>query len=189
MTPSQRSRDVKGETLSRFHLAFALMSVIPLLIAFYLVTVRFFSIDILVGLNGVYFLAALTCALLGLLVGRHIIKNIIQQLVEANQRTDTVVADLASTNEQLSAELIERKRAEEQLRKANTELGIRERTLRELIQELKRSGEELKVTQLSLMHADKLKSVGRLAAGVAHEGKNPLAILLICINLLSFPLN
>ncbi len=46
------------------------------------------------------------------------------------------------------------------------------------ITERKRAEEELQTTQLQLMQSAKLESVGRLAAGVAHEVKNPLAIVL-----------
>lgn len=62
------------------------MSIIPLLTCFYLITVRFFSIQILVGMNGVYFLLALIIALLGLLAGHQLIRRIIQQLMDANQQ-------------------------------------------------------------------------------------------------------
>lgn len=46
------------------------------------------------------------------------------------------------------------------------------------ITERKRAEDELQNTQLQLMQSAKLESVGRLAAGVAHEVKNPLAIIL-----------
>ena len=50
--------------------------------------------------------------------------------------------------------------------------------------ELHEANQETKSAQLRLVQAAKLESVGRLAAGVAHEVKNPLAVILFAIDYL-----
>ena len=58
-----------------------------------------------------------------------------------------------------------------------TERRLAEAKLREVLADLTKSHEELKAAQMQLIQAEKLQSIGRLAAGVAHEVKNPLATL------------
>lgn len=66
-----------------------------------------------------------------------------------------------------------------------TERKQTEWKLLDAMAKLELANQELQTTQLQLIQAAKLESVGRLAAGVAHEVKNPLATLLIGIDLLS----
>lgn len=47
------------------------------------------------------------------------------------------------------------------------------------ITEKKRADEDLKAAQSQLMQLEKLHSIGQLAAGVAHEVKNPLQVILV----------
>ena len=60
-----------------------------------------------------------------------------------------------------------------------------EKQVLEALSDLKKSNDELKSTQLQLIKAERLETVGRLAAGIAHEVKNPLAIVLMGVDYLT----
>ncbi len=56
--------------------------------------------------------------------------------------------------------------------------------LRQTVDELALSNEQLASTQEALMHSEKLASMGQLAAGIAHEVNNPLGVVLMYAHLL-----
>ena len=85
----------------------------------------------------------------------------------------------------MAHEITKRKRTEEKVKQTYTELNKSKKMLAKALVDLKVTHEELKATQLQLIQAEKLESVGRLAAGVAHEVKNPLAIIQLDVDYLS----
>ncbi len=69
-----------------FYIAFSLMSIIPLLICCYLITVKFFTIKILKSVNGLWFLLAVVFAILGLIVGQILITEVVRRMADANNK-------------------------------------------------------------------------------------------------------
>jgi len=77
----------------------------------------------------------------------------------------------------LRREIGERRQAQDRLTQVNEELSQSRERLVEALADLQKSHADLKATQWQLIEATKLESIGRLAAGVAHEVKNPLMTL------------
>jgi len=89
-----------------------------------------------------------------------VVVALLASLRETNEGLEETVARRTKA---LQAENVQRRQAEEQLRHA--------------LRDVQTAHAELQRTQFQLIEAAKMESVGRLAAGVAHEVKNPLMTL------------
>ncbi|MBI5820739.1 MAG: PAS domain S-box protein [Verrucomicrobia bacterium] len=89
------------------------------------------------------------------------------------KNTEGVITHHVSVQEDIT----ERKQAEQQLQRLNEDL-IRKQ------QELLTAMGQLKAAQMQVVESAKLETIGRLAAGVVHEVKNPLSVLKLGIDYL-----
>jgi PAS domain S-box-containing protein len=85
----------------------------------------------------------------------------------------------------INRDITVRKQALTQLQQLNLDLARSQTELVAAYQHLRTANAELQATQARLIQAAKMESIGRLATGVAHEVKNPLAILLMGVEYLA----
>lgn len=62
------------------------------------------------------------------------------------------------------------------------EIGVLQRSFGEMLERLRRSEEERRQVVARLIQTEKLASIGKIVAGVAHEVNNPLATLTTCVH-------
>jgi len=74
-------QELKEDPFYKFNLAFALMSVIPFLVFFYLLASKLSSLDIFAGRVGLILSITLFIAFCGFIVGYTIIKNILSKII------------------------------------------------------------------------------------------------------------
>ncbi len=107
--------------------------------------------------------------------------KMVEELKAAKQNIEEYSQMLEKRVEERTVDL--KKSMDESEKQRQAVLNIFEdadRTHKELI----KVNKELKSTQFQLIQSEKLKAIGQLASGVAHEVKNPLGILLQNVNYL-----
>ena len=85
----------------------------------------------------------------------------------------------------IGRDITEQKESAEKLRAANAELERRRLELQRALGEVQEAHTQLREAQMQIVDAEKMKTVGRLAAGVAHEVKNPLAVIRMGVEFLN----
>jgi signal transduction histidine kinase/ActR/RegA family two-component response regulator len=79
---------------------------------------------------------------------------------------------LKTANAELEREIAERKRAEADIRKMNDRL---EERVAERTRELEKANSTLRQTQLAVMQHERLRALGQMASGIAHDINNALS--------------
>ncbi|NQT28658.1 MAG: hypothetical protein HQ570_03585 [Candidatus Omnitrophica bacterium] len=74
-------QELKEDPRHKFNIAFSLMSIVPLLVFFYILVNRLFTIDILIGNIGFMLAGAILISICGFYIGYSIIRNILAKII------------------------------------------------------------------------------------------------------------
>lgn len=78
-----------------------------------------------------------------------------------------------------------RVRSEDKLKKAHADLARSREDLLRTLADLQRSHGKIKEAQLQVIEMEKMHTIGQMAAGIAHEVKNPLAVIRMGVDFFS----
>ncbi len=129
------TQELKREFRHKLDIAFAIMTVIPFLVFFYLLSTKLKLLHVLIGNTGLILAVTLILSFVGYLFGFSMLRSSLDEITRETESVNLAYA-------------------------------------------------ELRKTQELLLQAEKLKAIGELASGIAHEVRNPLGIILQDINYL-----